>query len=88
MKKLKKHILLLIVITALLIVTAAIIWIKDAPNRKTKAFLARYEITDLTALGLQNVLAINDKGQVLNHTKTKDGKYRTLLMTPKKTSNE
>jgi len=64
MKKLKKNKLLLI--TALLIVTAAIIWIATAPNRnKTKAFLASYEITDLNAFGFHKVVAINDKGQVL-----------------------
>ena len=68
MKKLKKNKLLLI--TALLIVTAAIIWIATAPNRnKTKAFLNRYEITDLTALGFKYVVAINDKGQVLGRDK-------------------
>jgi probable HAF family extracellular repeat protein len=65
MKKLKKNLLLLII--SLLVVTVVIIWTADAPNRKTKAFLARYEITDLTALGFQNVIAINDKGQVLGY---------------------
>lgn len=68
MKKLKKNTLLLI--TALLIVTVAIIWIATAPSRnKTKAFLNGYEITDLTALGFTFVVAINDKGQVLGHDK-------------------
>ena len=73
MKKLKKNILLLI--TALLLVTAAIIWIIDAPSRKTKAFLASYEITDLTALGFRNVRAINDKGQALGT----DNQNRTCI---------
>lgn len=68
MKKLKKSALLLV--TALLIVTVAIIWIATAPNRnKTKAFLNGYEITDLTALGFTRVAAINDKGQVLGTDK-------------------
>ena len=68
MKNLKKKTFLLI--TALLIVTAAIIWIATArhPN-KTEAFLTRYEITDLTALGFTFVVAINDKGQVLGRDK-------------------
>lgn len=67
MKKIKKNTLLLI--TSLLIVTAAIVWIMTAPGgNKTKAFLDGYEITDLTALGFTFVVAINDKGQVLgNH---------------------
>ena len=69
MQRFKKHRLLLIVITVLLIVTGAIIWIATAANRKTRAFLAHYEITDLTALGLHNVVAINDKGQILGHDK-------------------
>jgi uncharacterized membrane protein len=34
------------------------------------------------------VLDINNKGQILNHTKSKEGKYHTLLMTPKKASKE
>jgi len=64
MKRLKKDKIL--IITVLLIVTVAIIWIATALNRnKTKAFLARYEITNLIALGFQDVIGINDKGQVL-----------------------
>jgi uncharacterized membrane protein len=65
MKILKKRRLLLVVITALLVVTVAIIWIIGAPKRKTKAFLARYEITDLSALGFQYDVSINDKGHIL-----------------------
>ncbi|MHC4387727.1 MAG: hypothetical protein ACYSX1_03875, partial [Planctomycetota bacterium] len=60
MKKLKKNTLLLI--TSLLIVTVAIVWIMTAPGgNKTKAFLDGYEIADLTALGFTFVVAINDK---------------------------
>ena len=92
MKKLKKSTLLLI--TALLIVTVAIIGIATAPYRnKTKAFLNGYEITDLTALGFTRVAAINDKGQVLGTDKQnriciwdKQGGL-TVLNVPKEAAN-
>jgi len=78
MKKLKKNTLLLI--TALLIVTVAIIGIATAPYRnKTKAFLNGYEITDLTALGFTFVVAINDKGQVLGYHSQDPGKQRSRI---------
>ena len=51
-----------------LVATVAIVWIVIAERHdKTRAFLDRYEITDLTALGFTRVAALNDKGQVVGH---------------------
>ncbi len=48
------------------VVTVAIVWILILVRHdETQAFLARYEITDLTVLGFTFVCALNDKGQVV-----------------------
>ena len=62
-ERIKKHKLAIavgVIVAAMLLVVIA----DSARRRRTEAFLRRYEITDLTALGVKHASKLNDLGQV------------------------